>query len=442
MHWKPLLGVLVLACLCGDGVEAAACFLNHGFVAGASCVGTLASLNQYLVGLTQGATPVATWRCYTDIIRCGGATTNKVSAYTCLKTDCATSCTSGKYLEGTCTSGAFSQAQWDGGVQTGDTISDLAGCFVTTCTPCTNGPSGSYYTSAGTGTGVSNCAWACSATYYKNGATCIACSSGTYSAAGATACSPCTNAGTYGTYSGAGTTATNCPVTCNGGTYLSNGTCTPCAVGTYSAGGNATACTACTKKTISGMVYTTNAASDSCQYSCQANYYQGKFLVTNWKNPTTNRAILVVLKPTDVLETTYTLWKTLSETATTVDSMCITPSLDQSFWILSYGPSSCTCVAGRYDVNSSTLFADTSYSCTQPVASMDKRVVCNLFRVVYGIYFGKVFNFTARASSQLHLVTSTHLVQASSEAWQPSVTVPLCIIQASTLQLLLKRLIN
>ena len=84
---------------------------------------------------------------------------------------------------------------------------------------------------------------------------------------------PCTNAGTYGTYTGPGTNATNCPITCSAGAYLSGGTCAPCAVGTYSAGGSATVCAACTNA-IANSVYTSNGTSSSdCQYACSVGTY-------------------------------------------------------------------------------------------------------------------------------------------------------------------------
>ena len=42
----------------------------------------------------------------------------------------------------------------------------------TTCGPCTNGPSGSYYTSVGAGP-TSNCNWACNSGYTQSGSTCV-----------------------------------------------------------------------------------------------------------------------------------------------------------------------------------------------------------------------------------------------------------------------------
>ena len=96
-------------------------------------------------------------------------------------------------------------------------------------------------------------------------------------------CAACTNSpGVYGVFSGPGTTATNCPVTCNAGTYLSGGTCTPCAVGTYSAGGSATACTACVATLGLGYAFTSNGVSSStCAVGCKANYVPRSLVITN-----------------------------------------------------------------------------------------------------------------------------------------------------------------
>ena len=82
--------------------------------------------------------------------------------------------------------------------------------------------------------------------------TCTVCANGKYSnGGGVTACSSCTNGNAYSTYTGPGTSATNCPFTCNAGTYLIGGVCTRCAPGAYGAGGSATTCATCDVGTFS-----------------------------------------------------------------------------------------------------------------------------------------------------------------------------------------------
>ena len=115
----------------------------------------------------------------------------------------------------------------------------------------------------------------CNTGYYRTDtSTCTACATGTYSNGGVvTSCSACTNGNAYSTYTGPGTTATNCPTSCVSGAYKSSGVCTPCGSGTYSPGGGVTTCSACTK----GNAYSTYTGpgtnATNCPMSCVAGTY-------------------------------------------------------------------------------------------------------------------------------------------------------------------------
>ena len=203
--------------------------------------------NSYYTAYGSGPTSNCAWSCN--------------SGYTLVSSMCVPPCNAGSYYNGiictACSSGTFSP----GGV-------------VISCSPCINSP-GAYGSFSGPGTTNTNCPWACNAGYYRNGATCVACSSGTYSTAGATACSSCVNnPGAYATYTGPGTNATNCPVACKAAAYLSGGTCTPCAVGTYNAGGSATTCQNCTNDGIANSVFVNNSATSQCPRACKNLFYQ------------------------------------------------------------------------------------------------------------------------------------------------------------------------
>ena len=141
----------------------------------------------------------------------------------------------------------------------------------TACVACrTCSPSGYKVSSctAGSTSDVSACA--CNAGYLKDGWTCV-CPSGYFSSG---SCLPCTNGNSYSTYTGPWTTATNCPVTCIAGFYVSGGSfCTPCAFGTYSAGGRATVCGNGTNSYL-GAVYTSSGTTATgCSVACPVNYY-------------------------------------------------------------------------------------------------------------------------------------------------------------------------
>ena len=275
------MGVLVLACLCGAGVEAAACTLGTwwGMMSDTFLTCSITQINwpagcqnsaykpgpDYIVAGVRGTTGGLSYYC-----------SNGRALIACNFVQCVTSCNTGNYLSGSCTPGTtYVSMSFTYGSPTNVV---LDGCTYTSCTLCTNGPANSYYNSSGAGP-TSNCGWACNSGYvqsgstciippcnpgyYYNGATCLACSSGTYSPGGPYAsvpsCPPCTNGNAYSTYTGTGTNATNCPVTCNAGAYLSGGFfCTPCAVGTYSAGGSATVCGACVATLSLGYAFTSN----------------------------------------------------------------------------------------------------------------------------------------------------------------------------------------
>ena len=100
----------------------------------------------------------------------------------------------------------------------------------------------------------------CSAGTYLSGNSCVACSAGYYSAAGASACTKCS----AGYFSGSG--ASSCSA-CSAGTYSGAGasSCTSCPAGKYS-GSAASSCSNC-----AAGKYSTGGAS-SCS-TCTAGYY-------------------------------------------------------------------------------------------------------------------------------------------------------------------------
>ncbi|MDE5615495.1 MAG: InlB B-repeat-containing protein [Alphaproteobacteria bacterium] len=144
----------------------------------------------------------------------------------------------------------------------------------------------------------------CNANYYLNGTdvgnACVACASGYTKAAdsnvGAQYCTQectvnCTqqtcpanatcihgsetNTGTRNQTQAAGVCSATQPtcsidISCNASYYKNGSTCTSCGTGYYSAKG-ATSCTACTNKPANSS-YTGNASSNSCPWSCNANY--------------------------------------------------------------------------------------------------------------------------------------------------------------------------
>ena len=225
------------------------------YQSGTACVACRSCTNGYVdVRCPVGATSdVSTCKCNAGYYGTG------LSCTTC-KT-----CSANGYLSTTCPQNSTSDVS---------ACQCNAGYYGTglSCTACKTCSANGYLSATcpvGSTSDVSACA--CNAGYLGNGVTCV-CPSGYYSSG---SCLPCTNAGSYGTYTGPGTNATNCPVTCNAGAYLSGGFfCTPCAAGTYSAGGSATVCGACTNA-IANSVYTSNGTSSSdCQYACSVGTYE------------------------------------------------------------------------------------------------------------------------------------------------------------------------
>ena len=134
-----------------------------------------------------------------------------------------------------CNTAACSTGQYRKSCAAGSTVD-------ASCTACTNLPaSNAVYTSAGTGTGVSNCLWQCNSAYYSNNVNCslcsvAACSIGQYRLtcpAGSTAdasCTACTNgiANTSYTSAGTGIAISNCAWQCVAGFFLNAGACSAC----------------------------------------------------------------------------------------------------------------------------------------------------------------------------------------------------------------------
>ena len=163
-------------------------------------------------------------------------------------------------------------------------------CEVATCQSgyyldggvCVACPVGTYKT-ASDANGLSSCTECAQGTYSNTTArttACDACEQGTYaSSTGSRTCANCP-ANTYAASTGA-TSCTPCAVgetsdpgssscsatTCDPGSVLVNGACTPCPAGTYAAAG-ATSCTTCATGTIS-----TTAGSTSCATTCEAGKY-------------------------------------------------------------------------------------------------------------------------------------------------------------------------
>lgn len=105
----------------------------------------------------------------------------------------------------------------------------------------------------------------CVAGQYFNGASCVSCDAGKYSAAGASTCSACS----AGTYSAAG--ASSCSA-CSAGTYAVAGSssCQACSTGTWSSS-NAGSCSNCTNKPANSY-YTSNGKANDCSWSCNDGY--------------------------------------------------------------------------------------------------------------------------------------------------------------------------
>ena len=170
-------------------------------------------------------------------------------------TACAT-CTAGYYCPGgtvrnVCTAGYYSEAG------------------ASSCTFC---PTGTY--TAAQATFCDPCPAATCDCDSNPSTGCTACSVGQYSSAGATACTNCTNAPVgYYAYTSSSTT-NNCNFTCAGGYCKSSTTtCTICGAGTWAPAGNSlAACNACTNM-VNGSAYTSNASSNTCNYSCAGGYY-------------------------------------------------------------------------------------------------------------------------------------------------------------------------
>jgi hypothetical protein len=83
------------------------------------------------------------------------------------------------------------------------------------CFPCTNKPANSYYVNIGTT--ATNCPWSCNSGYALTGGSCVA----------------CTNKPANSFYNASGTTTSNCPWMCNDGYQLLSGACSLCPQGTF-----------------------------------------------------------------------------------------------------------------------------------------------------------------------------------------------------------------
>ena len=119
-----------------------------------------------------------------------------------------------------------------------------------TCTPCANGYSKtSNSTSCTSWTACEEGSYVSTAGTTTSDQTCSPCAAGSYSnAANATSCTQCA----FGSFSAAGATACTLWTPCQPGTYLSMGgnaisnqTCTACKPGTFSGTQNANTCAAC-----------------------------------------------------------------------------------------------------------------------------------------------------------------------------------------------------
>ena len=105
----------------------------------------------------------------------------------------------------------------------------------------------------------------CVAGQYFNGASCVSCDAGKYSAAGSSTCSACS----AGTYSVAGSSSCSA---CSAGTYsaASSSTCLTCSTGTWSSS-NAGSCSDCTNKPANSY-YTSNGKANDCSWSCNSGF--------------------------------------------------------------------------------------------------------------------------------------------------------------------------
>ena len=165
---------------------------------------------------------------------------------------------------------------------TGQYITACTATSNSICTGCTNKPLFSTYTSS-SGTIANNCDWACNPGYYKNSASCIACSTITCSTgqyiAACTAtsdskCVACTNKPSLASYyTSSGGTANNCDWACNAGysgKFSSSSspssqvnTCTACQTGSYTTAAGQSSCTPCTSSCSIGQYITACTATSN-----------------------------------------------------------------------------------------------------------------------------------------------------------------------------------
>ena len=133
---------------------------------------------------------------------------------------------------------------------------------------------GTEYTYTQTADITLTATWTCNAGYYDNNGTCTAVDAGYYSAAGDNAQHACENSKpSNSTWTANAATAT-CPWGCDAEYYSADSaTCTAVGAGYYSAAGSNTR-TACTNKP-SNSTYTGSAATDACPWTCVAGYAQG-----------------------------------------------------------------------------------------------------------------------------------------------------------------------
>jgi TNFR/NGFR cysteine-rich region len=156
--------------------------------------------------------------------------------------------------------------------------------WVNTCNPVI---ANAYYTtgcawSCNSGFSLTNgaCVMPCATGYYASSGNCFPCPNGMYSLGGtSTNCLACTNTAANGYYTGLGTNSTSCPIACNGGYYLSSGSCSVCPNGQYSLAGSS-ACTACSAGQYQGQTGQTSCANCSV---CGGGYYSSSVC-----NATTN----------------------------------------------------------------------------------------------------------------------------------------------------------
>ena len=195
---------------------------------------------------------------------------------------CATMDSGGNYQPGICEwlygQGCTRVGSFSSAYEEYNTWQCASGCF--TASPCTNGVLNSIFTGPGTIGNPNSCPIACNPGYVLQNGTCnlvgncANCSAGTYSSsASSSACLSCAG----GTYTGriGGTACFGCP----SGTYAANGStaCTNCSAGTYASSANSPACNVCTGGWFS------NATSSTACYVCSAGTYSnpGNTMCTN-----------------------------------------------------------------------------------------------------------------------------------------------------------------